>query len=70
MGEYAENFKAKEGLLLYSRSALKERLEDSIVFHHSHIKLCHNGVISSFGVLQFILCPHVIMLHCIVNYNM
>ncbi|KNZ51761.1 hypothetical protein VP01_381g1 [Puccinia sorghi] len=28
------------------------------------------GFYSSFGILQFILCPHDIMLHCIVNYTM
>ncbi|KNZ58506.1 hypothetical protein VP01_1919g2 [Puccinia sorghi] len=45
VGEYAEDFRAKEGLLLYYRGPSNQLLEGSSIFHHSYIKLCHDGVI-------------------------
>ena len=60
---------SQKGLLLYSRGPPRELLEGSRLFHQTEndVILQHR---KSFGVLQFIRCPHDLMFHCIVNYNM
>ncbi|KNZ64155.1 hypothetical protein VP01_105g4 [Puccinia sorghi] len=47
----------QNGVILY---------HDGVILHQNDVIL-HHG--SSFGVLQFILCPHDLRLNCLVNYN-